>query len=211
MNIVEEIEFDDYQLQIKFLSLPDMKFYNYEACLHYTGKDTNLNEYIQELTSGQLCILDLEVNIADDTLTGSIDIDDKKVFKYKLPYNIYIKNYYNNTLKYGLDKFTQTNKLKGIPQIILCIILSIALENKLINMDSKIALNASGEIKGKNMFYLIKHYESLGMKVSFPEYLEEGLMDQNVVMDGVVSDVLGTCMKKDSRIFEAIKKIIKIT
>lgn len=211
MNIVEEIEFDDYQLQIKFFSLPNMNLYNYEACLHYTGKDTNFNDYLQKLTSGQLCILNLEVNILDDTLTGSIDIDDKHVFKYKLPYNIYIKNYYNNTLKYGLDKFSQTNKLKGIPQIILCIILSNALENKLINMDSKIALNASGEIKGKNMIYLIKHYESLGMKVSFPEYLEEGLMDQNVVMNGIVSDVLGTCMKKDSRIFEAIQKIIKIT
>lgn len=206
---IVDIEFDDYQLQITFISLPGMNYHSYKACLHYIGTDTNLNEYIQKLRSGQLCILNLEVEISDDTLTGSIDIDDKHVFKYELPYNIYIKNYYNDTRKYGLDKFLQTNKLKGIPQIILCIILSTALKNKLINVKSKIALNASGEIEGKDMIYLIKHYESLGMKVSFPKYLREGLMDQNVVMDGIVSDVLETCKKKDSRIFEAIKKIIK--
>lgn len=207
---IEDISFDDYQLQIKLFSLPDRNYYNYDACLYYVGNDAKMNLSLQEQKSFPLCLINLELWISNDKLTGSIDLDEENVFRYEIPYKVFLKSYYNNTRKYGLDKFLQTNKLKGIPQIILCILLSIVLENNLIHLDDTITLEASGEIESKDMIGLIRHYKSLGFKVVFPEYLKEGLESQVVPMESFVSTVLQVCNKKQDKI-NLIKKITKIS
>jgi hypothetical protein len=83
--------------------------------------------------------------------------------------SIYLGNFYNYIQKFKQNFEPElVEQTKGSGLFLLLVALQDACKENYIDKNSKISLDASGDIQGKDMIFLIKYYESLGFKLVNP-------------------------------------------
>jgi hypothetical protein len=108
-----------------------------------------------------------------------------------------IHSFYNKTYKYHLHDLPVFQKLKGIGQRMMCLLLQTAVYDGALKINSHVVLEASGGIQDKDMIGLIENYKRLGFHVIYPEWLPLSLQHHNVPMRATVRHVLNRCSTPD--------------
>jgi hypothetical protein len=164
----------------------------FRVCLSYVGDNEEIKRKLYEKKID--CLFVLSIGTVARIINSRYyigDNEDKITIENKS--DSHIGMFYNKTLS---DKDIHnffSKKLKGIGHVILCKIIDYFLEKDILNMDSIVSLQASGEIKGKSMHGLINYYESLGFKQTVPELLDLFISQENVPMTGKVKDIIRKC------------------
>ena len=160
--------------------------------------DALKKEYFFELEDGDvelediLCLISLKINI----FTDLEHLNFIEFNQFKVPYKIYLQDFYNNVTKYGRGLNYLHPKLKGGAFAILCMLLKKALENKLVTLDDYVVLFASGDLDDKeDMSGLVEYYERIGFNQSEPEEEYENIINMEVPMYGKIRDIIENCKK----------------
>jgi hypothetical protein len=125
---------------------------------------------------------------------------------------IVMTDFYNNVTKYGRGLSHLSNKLKGGARAILCVLLKKAVNEGLIKEYDVVELEASGDLKGEDdedMTPLINYYKMLNFRVKYEEDLQEQIESKSVMMYGVVSDLMDSCIQNEHKVSVELKKIIE--
>jgi len=124
--------------------------------------------------------------------------------------DVHLGGLYNRFLSNELKDFPEIKKLKGIGEVILCLVLNNMLSRKLVDESSIITLEASGKVEGKGMLGLVKYYERLGFKQAYPDLLEIGLKNSAVPMKATIGDVVNRCIvsNKSKIVSDIMKELI---
>lgn len=202
----------------------------YYACVMYIGDDPEFRMAIEkvkkdsffylekddssEYSTDDLCLFNALLSVNRyKKIQGTYYLDhpeeeEADTLTWEINSDCHLASFYNNAISTGLQRFKQTDKLKGIGHSILCLIVKDIIQNKILNPDQYITLEASGYMKGKNKEGLVRYYESIGFKQVFPYLLELGIKQTNVPMKARLVDVLSKC--DNTSISKDIKKIEKV-
>ncbi len=160
--------------------------------------DALKKEYFFELEDGDvelediLCLISIKINI----FTNLNHLDFIESNQFKVPYKIYLQDFYNHVSRYGRGLSYLHPKLKGGAAAILCMIIKKALETNLVTPDDYVVLLASGDLEDKeDMSGLVRYYEKLGFQQSEPENEYENIIDMEVPMYGKIGDIVNNCKK----------------
>ena len=160
--------------------------------------DALKKEYFFELEDGDvelediLCLISIKINI----FTNLNHLDFVESNQFKVPYKIYLQDFYNNVTKYGKGLSYLHPKLKGGAFAILCMVLKKALETNLVSLDDYVVLLASGDLDDKeDMSGLVRYYERIGFQQAEPENEYENIIDMEVPMYGKIRDIVNNCKK----------------
>jgi hypothetical protein len=104
-----------------------------------------------------------------------------------------IHSFYNRTYTWDLQDLPIFQKLKGIGQRMLCLLLQSAIRDGVLLPRSKIVLEASGRLDDKNMMGLVENYKRLGFQLVYPEWLDACLLQHDVPMQATAKDILQRC------------------
>jgi hypothetical protein len=234
-DVIDDIDFGDYHLMIT-LAKPST-YLSYRACLSYRGNDKSFIQAIKKIEKEQkkegLCLIQINFAIApfssletEYVVEEGVEGNEDEVLSYFTPSDAHLFGYFNDVREYKLEKYEPTKKLKGIVHVIFCMILSHAVKEKYLTLNSTITLEASGSLyktdeeiqkekmEGKDkvsvvksMLGLVKHYETLGFKQALPKLLEVGLKEGNVPMKAKVNDILRVCTNHPESRIRSIEKI----
>ena len=160
--------------------------------------DALKKEYFFELEDGDvelediLCLISIKINI----FTNLNHLDFVESNQFKVPYKIYLQDFYNHVSRYGRGLSYLHSKLKGGAAAILCMILKKALQTNLLSLDDYVVLLASGDLEDKeDMSGLVRYYQKLGFQQSEPENEYENIINMEVPMYGSVGDIVNNCKK----------------
>jgi len=200
--------------RIDFRLIKEQNNYTYFVCLNYVGQNFDLIETIEDIKIESFFYEDMGDNPAynaDDyclsmltlsvgkykNVEGELEVDDDNTIKYSMKSDVHLGGLYNRFLSNELKDYPEIKKLKGIGEVILCLVLNNMLSRKLVDESSIITLEASGKVEGKGMLGLVKYYERLGFKQAYPELLEIGLKNSAVPMKATIGDVVNRCIVSD--------------
>lgn len=151
-----------------------------------------------------LCLISLKLNV----FTNFDHLKEMENNQYKVPFKLYLQEFYNNITKYGKGISYLHPKLKGGAYAMLCMILKKALEMNTITPDDFIVLTASGDLdEREDMSGLVRYYERIGFKQVEPQNEYQNIQDMEVPMYGRVKDVLQNCKKMT--ISDELKQIVE--
>jgi hypothetical protein len=119
------------------------------------------------------------------------------LLRYEINSNCHLFSFYNKAIQYNLQKFDAIKRLKGIGNMLLCIVLGDIISSNILSKDNFITLEASGEIEGKGMEGLVKYYEKLGFKQVYPQLFDIGISQTNVPMKATLGDIINNCNFSD--------------
>jgi len=208
----------DKEFKLEIRSTKKDNLVVFYGCLSYIGNNKKLRSEIERIKQERLfykfsteprgdliyktenlCLfkLELRINSQYNILEDVYYNDDEDSITYKIKHDCYLEYFFNETIEYKLQHFSEIKKLKGIGHSILCAVINEILYEKILTRDSIIALNASGEIQGKSIVGLVRYYEKLGFKQPFPELFNKFIEQQNVPMKARLGDIIDNCNIKE--------------
>jgi hypothetical protein len=190
-NIIHIIKDDKNLFKVK-INVDDN---GYNLCLTYIGNDKTVNEKIKNGVASIYQGINKDIIDPSNVCLFVIyfSIENGQYGKNKIYYDSFLKMFYNLSYRYGLDKEEPFNNLKGLGQTLLCLLINKAIQDKKLSLNYKMILEASGEIKDKNMIGLINKYENLGFKVVYPDTLQIDIEQGNVLMISDINNIHNTC------------------
>jgi hypothetical protein len=186
-------------------------YQTYSLCVSYIGNDPLVRRLIQcqilrkddyrtQIRPTTACLFYASITCRPKNFKVKLrdPITEEKVKVLDVQGDAMIHSFYNKTYKYGLHDLPVFQKLKGIGQRMLCLLLQTAVHDGALKINSHVVLEASGSLQNKEMIGLVENYKRLGFEVIYPEWFKLSLQNEDVPMRATVRRVLNLCSTPDN-------------